>query len=308
MTQFTTENIKQLREKTGAGMMDCKKALSENNGNMEAAIDWLRQKGLSIAAKKSGRAAAEGLVAIARKDVSEAVVIELNSETDFVAKNDKFQALASGIAAVALATPGADIEGLKQAKYPATGRAVADEIVEHIGVIGENLQLRRYEKLAADVVSVYVHNAVVDGAGKIAVLVALSTKGDKEKADKLGKQVAMHIAASRPESVTVDALDPALVARERAVLTEQSRASGKPDDVIEKMIEGRIRKFYGEVVLLEQPFLIDGKTPVKQILKDAEKDVGAPISVLSFIRFQLGEGVEKKEENFAAEVAAAAGH
>lgn len=301
------ESIKNLREKTGAGMMDCKRALAENNGDMEKAIDWLRQKGLSTAAKKSGRVAAEGLVATARQGTGQAVAVELNSETDFVAKNDKFQALACGIAQVALSA-GGDLESLKAAAYPGTGRTVADEVVEHVSVIGENLQLRRYAKLSGDVVSVYVHNTVVDGAGKIAVLVALSTKGDKDKAEKLGKQIAMHIAASRPESVTVEELDPALVERERAILTEQSKASGKPDDVIQKMIEGRIRKFYGEVVLVEQPFLIDGKTPVKQILKDAEKEIGAPVTVSAFIRMQLGEGVEKKEENFAAEVAAAAGH
>lgn len=306
MTNFTTEDIKNLREKTGAGMMDCKKALSENSGDMEQAIDWLRKKGLSTAAKKSGRVAAEGLVAVVRNGISEAVVIELNSETDFVAKNDKFQTLAKSIAEVALSA-GDSLEQLKQAKYPSTGRTVEEEVVEHVSVIGENLQLRRSKKLTGDVVSVYLHNAVVDGAGKIGVLVALSTKGDKEKADKLGKQIAMHIAASRPESVNVEALDPQLVERERAVLTEQSRASGKPDDVIAKMIEGRIRKFYGEVVLLEQPFVIDGKTPVKQAIKDAEKEIGAPVTVSAFVRFQLGEGIEKKEENFAAEVAAVAG-
>lgn len=298
--------IKELREKTGAGMMDCKKALAETNGNMEEAVDWLRKKGLSAAAKKSGRIAAEGLVGIASGN-GKAAVVEINSETDFVARNDKFQAVVENVAKVAL-SGGNDVEQLKNAAYPGTGRNVGEEISELVGVIGENIQVRRVAVVSGQVIATYVHNAVAGNLGKIGILVALETTGDAEKARELGKQVAMHIAAVKPEALNIEELDPALVERERNVLTEQARASGKPDSVIEKMIEGRIRKFYGEVVLLEQPFVMDGKTPVKDVLKEAEKQIGGSVKITSYIRFTLGEGIEKKEEDFAAEVAAAAGH
>jgi elongation factor Ts len=288
--------IKELREKTGAGMMDCKTALTECDGDFEGAVDWLRKKGLSAAAKKSGRTASEGLVAVA-VDGGKGAVVEVNSETDFVAKNEQFQGLVKNIASVALEA-GADVEQLKAAAYPGTGRTVGDEVAELVGVIGENMQLRRAQEISGDVIVSYIHNSIADNLGKIGVLVAL--KGDAAKAQEIGKQVAMHVAALKPESLNVEGLDQALVERERAVLTEQARASGKPDNVIEKMIEGRIRKFYAEVVLLEQPFVIDGKTPVKDALKEAG------VEVTGYVRLTLGEGVEKKEENFAAEVAAAA--
>ncbi len=304
---FSSADIKSLRELTGAGMMDCKKALEESKGDKEAAVDWLRKKGLSAAAKKSGRVASEGLVAVSVAE-GKGAVIELNSETDFVAKNDKFQALVNTIVKVALdSDAGSDVEQLKAAKL-ANGRTVADEVVENVAVIGENIQLRRSAKVSGDVVVSYIHNSVVANAGKIGVLIAFESKGNKEAIQALGKKIAMHIAASRPESLNVESLDQSLVAREKDVLTEQARISGKPEDVIAKMIEGRIRKFYAEVVLLEQAFIMDGKTPVKQVISEAEKEIGSPIVIKSYVRFQLGEGIEKKEENFAAEVAAVAGN
>jgi elongation factor Ts len=301
MAEITAAAIKELREKTQAGMMDCKKALTESNGDMEAAVDWLRKKGLSAAAKKSGRVAAEGLIAISVSD-TKGVAIELNSETDFVAKNEKFQNLALGIAKVAFDKT-TDVEALKKTAYPGTGRNVEEEVSELVAVIGENMQLRRTAELNGDIIISYLHNAVAPGLGKIAVLVAMKTAGDKAKAAAFGKQVAMHIAATKPEALKVSELDPALVERERNILTEQARASGKTDEVIAKMIEGRVRKFYAEVVLLEQAFVIDGKTPVQQALKDAEKDIGGATEITGYIRLELGEGVEKKAENFADEVA-----
>lgn len=301
MSGITAADISKLRQTTGAGMMDCKKALAETGGEFEAAIDWLRKKGLSAAAKKSGRVAAEGLVAIAIGD-NKAAVIELNSETDFVAKNDKFQELARNVAKVALGT-GGDVEKIKAAKYPESGNDVATSIANLIGVIGENMQLRRAAEISGEIIVPYIHNAVGKNIGKVAVLVAMQTEGDKEKAADFGKQVAMHIAAIKPESLDVSDLDPALVAREKDVLSDQARTSGKPEAVIEKMIEGRIRKFYSEVVLLEQPFVMDGKTPVKDALKEAEKNIGGATKITGYVRFTLGEGVEKAEEDFAAEVA-----
>lgn len=302
MSEITAAAISKLRQSTGAGMMDCKKALTENSGDFEAAVDWLRAKGLAAAAKKSGRVAAEGLVAIA-VGAGKAAVIELNSETDFVAKNDQFQSLARNIANVALETgTAADVEKVKAAKYPAGGD-VAAAIANLVGVIGENMQLRRSAEIKGDVIVPYIHNAAGENIGKVAVLVAMQTAGDKAKASEFGKQVAMHIAAIKPESLDVADLDQALVARERDVLTEQARGSGKPDEVIAKMIEGRIRKFYSEVVLLEQPFVMDGKTPVKEALAAAEKSIGGATKITGYVRFTLGEGVEKQEEDFAAEVA-----
>lgn len=297
----TAADISKLRQSTGAGMMDCKKALSETSGDFEAAIDWLRKKGLAAAAKKSGRVASEGLVAIALGD-NKAATIELNSETDFVAKNDKFQNLARNIAEVALEV-GGDIEKIKSAKYPGSSNDVATEIANLIGVIGENMQLRRAASISGDLIVPYIHNAAGENIGKVAVLVSLKTAGDKEKAAEFGKQVAMHVAAIKPESLNVSDLDPELVSREKDVLSDQARASGKPEAVIEKMIEGRIRKFYSEVVLLEQPFVMDGKTPVKDALKEAEKNIGGATEITGYVRLTLGEGVEKEEEDFAAEVA-----
>ncbi len=301
MAEITAAAIKDLREKTGAGMMDCKKALIENAGDPEASIDWLRKKGLAAAAKKSGRVAAEGLVAIA-VGAGKAVVIELNSETDFVAKNEKFQELAKNIANVALNTT-SELEVLKETKDPATGLTIATEIANLVGVIGENMQLRRSAEIKGDVIVPYIHNAIGTNLGKVGVLVAMQTAGNKDKAAEFGRQVAMHIAAIKPESLDVTDLDPALVARERDILTDQARTSGKPEAVIEKMIDGRIRKFYSEVVLLEQAFVMDGKTAVKDALKEAEKQIGGETKITGYIRFTLGEGVEKAEEDFAAEVA-----
>jgi elongation factor Ts len=301
MAEISAAAIKDLREKTQAGMMDCKKALTECNGNMDEAIDWLRKKGLSAAAKKSGRVAAEGLVAVA-SDEKKGVVIELNSETDFAAKNDKFKNLASGIVKVAFEKT-ADVEKLKQTPYAGSANTVEQEVAELVGVVGENMQLRRAAEVSGDVVVSYIHNAAAPGLGKIGVLVAFKTAGDKAKVAAFGKQIAMHIAAARPESLNVADLDQALVERERNILIEQARASGKPEDVIQKMIEGRIRKFYAEVVLVEQAFVMDGKTPVKDALKAAEKDIGGATEIVSYVRFELGEGIEKKVEDFAAEVA-----
>lgn len=305
MAQITAALVKELREKTGGGMMDCKKALTETDGDLEAAVDWLRKKGLAAAAKKAGRTAAEGLVGVA-VDGASGAMIELNSETDFVARNDKFQKIVSDIAAIALANAG-DLDAINAADYPGTGRTVADELTQAIATIGENMSLRRAASLSVSdgVVASYIHNAVTDGLGKMGVLVALESTGDKAKLDELGKQIAMHVAAANPQSVSADDMDPEIVERERSVLREQALASGKPAEIVEKMIEGRIRKFYQEVVLMEQTFVIDGESQVKKAVKNAEAGIGAPVTVKGFVRFALGEGIEREESDFAAEVAAA---
>ncbi|WP_374298415.1 translation elongation factor Ts [Ferrovibrio sp.] len=307
MAEITAALVKDLREKTGAGMMDCKKALAETNGDLDAAIDWLRKKGLSAAAKKAGRVAAEGLVAVAIKD-NKGAIVEVNAETDFVARNPQFQTLASGIATVAL-TAGDDIAKLEAAAFPGTGRNVKDEVTQAIATIGENMTLRRAKTLSVDsgVVVAYVHSALADGLGKLGVLVALKSTGKREVLEQIGKQLAMHIAAANPQSLSTKDLDQSLVERERTVLTDQAAASGKPADIIAKMVEGRIRKFYQEVVLLEQTFVIDGETQVGKVVEKAAKDAGAPIEVTGFVRYQLGEGIEKKADDFAAEVAKMAG-
>ena len=302
----TAAAVKELREKSGAGMMDCKKALAETNGDMEAAIDWLRTKGLAAAAKKSGRVAAEGLVAVS-VDGPSGAMIELNSETDFVSRNEEFQGFASQLASLALGA--ADLDGLKAADYPDTGRNVADELTQKIAHIGENMTLRRMEGLSVGsgkVVS-YVHNAVADGLGRIGVLVALESEADAAVLDGLGKQLAMHIAATSPASVAVEDLDPALVAKERDVLIEQAKESGKPQEIAEKMVEGRLRKFYSEVVLLEQVFVIDGESKVGDVIARTAKEAGSAISLAGFRHFVLGAGIEKEESDFAAEVAAQLG-
>ncbi len=297
MAQITAALVKELREKTGAGMMDAKKALVESEGDMEAAVDWLRAKGLSKAAKKSGRTAADGLVAVALSDDGKSgAVVELNAETDFVARNGEFQAALSGIVATALDTDGS-IEALKAAPAPSGDGAVEDMIKALIGKIGENMALRRSAKLTADgAVSAYIHNAESDGMGKVGVLVALDGSGDD--LGELGRKVAMHIAATAPAAARVDELDASLVERERTVLTEEARESGKPDNVIEKMIEGRMKKFYKEVVLIEQPFVMDPDATVGKFLEDN----GATLK--GFVRFALGEGIEKADDDFAAEVEA----
>ncbi len=307
MSNITAALVKELRVASGAGMMDCKNALQENDGNLEAASDWLRTKGLAKAAKKASRIAAEGLVGIATSGTKGAV-IELNSETDFVARNDIFQSLASQIAGIALDQDG-DFDALKAADFSDTGKSVADHVTAMVGTIGENLSLRRSTGLSVDkgVVAAYVHNQIAPGLGKIGVLVALESEGDTDKLTALGRQVAMHVAATAPLAATTDDLDPAVVEHEKTILSEQARESGKPENIIEKMVEGRIRKFYEEVVLLSQTFVMDSERSVEKVLKDAESDVGAPISLKAFVRFAIGEGIEKREDDFAAEVAAAVG-
>ena len=299
----TAALVKELREKSGAGMMDCKKALAETNGDMDAAVDWLRTKGLAAAAKKSGRVAAEGLVAIAVDDIKGSVV-ELNAETDFVARNSEFQAFASTLARLALGVD--NIDGLKAADFPGTGRNVADELTQKIATIGENMSLRRMETLSVGSGSVvsYIHNATAEGLGRIGVLVALESTADKASLDGLGKQIAMHIAATSPASLSISDLDPEAVARERDVLIEQAKASGKPQEIAEKMVEGRMKKYYQEVVLLEQTSVIDGETRIADVVAKAGKDAGADIALTGFVRFNLGEGIERESTDFAAEVAA----
>ncbi len=305
MANISAQMVKELRESTGAGMMDCKSALAENNGDMEAAIDWLRKKGLSKAAKKAGRVAAEGLVGLKVAGVK-GVVVELNSETDFVARNDLFQGLVAMIADVAL-TAGTDIAAINAAK--AGSITVADAIAETIAKIGENMTLRRAAMLSVGqgAIGAYVHNSVSEGLGKIGVLVALESAGKADELAGLGRMVAMHVAATNPQAVDPSGLDPAVVAREKDVLADKFKAQGKPANVIDKIVESGLKTYYKEVCLLEQPFVHDPAKTVAQALKEAEGKVGAPIKVTGFVRYALGEGIERNETDFAAEVAAAAG-
>ncbi|WAJ30872.1 translation elongation factor Ts [Antarcticirhabdus aurantiaca] len=299
--------VKELREKTGAGMMDCKAALAETNGDMEAAIDWLRKKGIAKADKKSGRTAAEGLIGVASSG-NKAVAVEINSETDFVARNEAFQALVREVAQVALTTDGT-IDAVSAASHPTSGKSVVDTIKDAVATIGENLQLRRSAQLEVGegVVATYVHNQAADGLGKLGVLVAIESTGDKAALTAFGRQVAMHVAATNPLSLSESEIDPAVVEREKAIFSDQARQSGKPENIIEKMVEGRLRKFYEEVVLLKQNFVINPDLTVEKALKDAEKDFGAPAKIVAFSRLALGEGIEREASDFAAEVAAAAG-
>jgi elongation factor Ts len=294
--------VKDLREKTGAGMMDCKKALNEAAGDMEAAVDWLRKKGLSAAAKKSGRVAAEGLVAVASNG-SKAAIVEVNAETDFVARNEQFQSFVLQTAKMALES-GADTEALKNISLPAGG-TVAEHLTNLIATIGENMSLRRATQLSVSqgIVASYVHNALAPHLGKIGVLVALESTADAAKLQELGKQIAMHVAAARPEFLTIKDVDTKSLDRERNVLADQARASGKPEDIIAKMVEGRLRKYYEEVVLLEQIYVVDGENRIGQVIEKAGKALGAPIKLTGFARYQLGEGIEKAQDDFAAEVA-----
>jgi elongation factor Ts len=296
---ITATMVKDLRDKTGAGMMDCKAALNETAGDMEAAVDWLRAKGLAKAAKKAGRVAAEGLIGLAT-EAKQAALVEVNSETDFVARNDTFQKMASGIAKAALVAKG-DLDKLAKSKFPGGGTSVADTVKEMIGTIGENMTLRRTAYLAAKngAVASYMHNMMAPGLGKIGVIVALESTGDAEQLNTFGKQVAMHIAAANPQAVDIDSLDKSLIERERAVLTEQAKESGKPAPVIEKMVEGRLRKFYEEVVLLAQAFVHDPDTTVAKAVAAAEKAAGAPIKITGFYRFALGEGVDRESDETA---------
>ena len=304
MANITAALVKTLRDKTGAGMMDCKKALTETGGDVEEAVDWLRTKGLSTAAKKAGRVAAEGLVGVA-VDGKSGAVVEVNAETDFVARNEDFQAFVRNVTELAL-NSGGSLNGLVAADYPGTGRNVADELTHQIATIGENMALRRTEGLSVDngVVVPYVHSALASGIGKIGVIVALESEGDTGALEALGKQLAMHIAAARPLFVAVSDIDEGSLARERDVLSAQARESGRPEEIIEKMVEGRMRKYYEEVALLEQVFVIDNETKVSKVLETASKDLGSSISLKGFVRYTLGEGIEKVEENLADEVAA----
>ncbi len=304
---ITAQMVKELRDKTGVGMMDCKTALQENDGDIEAAIDWLRTRGLAKAAKKAGRVAAEGLIGIAEGD-GKATIVELNAETDFVARNDQFQALVSAVAAAALGTDGT-LAAVMAAELADTGKTVEAAITDAVATIGENMTLRRSDLLSVEsgVVASYVHSAAAPGLGKIGVIVGLESAGDKAKLSALGRQIAMHIAAASPLAVDVGDLDAAIVERERAVFAEQARESGKPDNIIEKMVEGRLRKFYEESVLLKQTFVIDGENSVEAVLQSAEADIGAPVRIAGFVAYRLGEGVERQESDFAAEVAAAVG-
>ncbi len=307
MTEITASLVKELRDKTGVGMMDCKQALRENDGDLEAAVDWLRKKGMAAADKKSGRIAAEGLIGVAIKG-NVGALVEVNAETDFVSRNDVFQAYVRTVTGLALEN-GDDLSSLLAGECPESGRSVEEELTHLIATIGENMSLRRAARLQVEdgVMASYIHNSVVPSMGRIGVLVGLSSPGDKEKLSDLGKQVAMHVAAANPQSVSQDDLDPELIERERAILVEQARASGKPEDIIGKVVEGRLRKFFEEVVLLDQTFVIDGESKVSQTIAEAAKDMGAEVTITGFMRFVLGEGVERKEEDFAAEVAAAAG-
>ena len=305
MTQVSAAMIKELRGKTGAGMMDCKKALEESEGDIEAAVDWLRTKGLAAAAKKAGRVAAEGLVAVIAEG-NKGAVVEVNSETDFVARNDQFQDFARTMSGLVQASGTGDLDALQAQAYPNSERNVGEELTHMIAPIGENMSLRRAETLSVNegVVTSYVHSAAAPGLGRIGVLVALESSGDQGQLADLAKQVAMHVAAASPQSVSTDDLDPESVERERAVLTEQARDSGKPEEIIAKMVEGRLRKFYQDVVLTEQTWVIDGETKVAKVLEQAGKDLGAPVKVAGFVKYVLGEGIEREETDFAAEVAA----
>ncbi len=301
---ISAAQVKELRDLTGAGMMDCKAALTETNGNIEEAVDWLRKKGISKADKKAGRTAAEGLIGV-DSGVREAAIVEVNSETDFVARNEQFQEIVRNVGKVALAY--GTTEAVAAAKYPGSDKSVADTIKDAVGTIGENMSFRRSAKLTVPhgAVATYVHNAVADGLGKLGVLVAIETTGNEHAANAFGRQVAMHVAATNPLALTAEQIDPAAVEREKAIFADQARQSGKPEAIIEKMVEGRMRKFYEEVVLLKQAFVLNPDITVEQALKDAEKEIGAPAKISAYLRFALGEGIEKEETDFAAEVAAA---
>ena len=294
--------IKKLREATGCGIADCNKALAENEDSFEKSVDWLRKKGLSAAVKKGGRVTSEGVVAVYGEG-KKACVIELNSETDFVARNDKFQKFAADLAKAAFGQ-GSDIEKYKAAPYPGKSHSTDEEVKNQIGVIGENINLRRVDNIEVKEGKVvdYIHNTVAPGMGKIAVLIALESKADESKLEELGKQIAMHIAATKPESLDIDSLDQEKLNRETDVLKDQARASGKPENIIDKMIQGRIRKYYEEVVLLEQNFVMDDKKKIKNVIADFSKE-NSETKISEFRLFVLGEGIEKKEDDFAAEVA-----
>ncbi|GGO90462.1 translation elongation factor Ts [Stakelama pacifica] len=306
MAEITAAAVKELRERSGAGMMDCKKALNEANGDMEAAVDWLRTKGLAAAQKKSSRTAAEGLIGIAVAGPSGAAV-EVNSETDFVAKNDQFQNFVREVTQLVLAE-GDDLDALKNAEMP-SGTTVQDALTNNIATIGENQSIRRAKKLKVSQGAVipYVHNAVADGLGKIGVLVALESDAGVDVLEPLGKQIAMHIAAAFPLAMHAEDLDQDVIARERAVAMEKAQESGKPAEIVEKMVDGAVKKFAKENALLSQLFVMDNKTAIADVVAKAGKDAGTTITLKDYVRFQLGEGIEREESDFAAEVAATAG-
>ncbi len=307
MAEITASLVKDLRGKTSAGMMDCKKALTETGGDLEAAVDWLRKNGLSVAAKKAGRIAAEGLVAITAGGTAGAVA-EINAETDFVARNEQFQKFCKTVVELALANDG-QLEDVLSSGYPGNGRTVAEELNHNIATIGENMSLRRTAALTVKegVVAGYVHNAAAPDLGRIGVLVALSSSADVEALLALGKNLAMHVAASNPQAIDEESLDPALVARERQILVDQAKESGKPEDIIEKMVDGRMRKFFQEAVLLHQAFVMDTDKTIKKVLAEASEAMGAPVRLTGFECFHLGEGIEKTTADFASEVKEAAG-
>jgi elongation factor Ts len=301
MAEVSASLVKTLREKTGAGMMDCKKALAETAGDIEKAQDWLRKQGLASAAKKAGRIAADGVIALSASD-NDAALVEVNSETDFVARNPEFQAFAKQVADIARTTKG-DVEAIKAAKLGSG--TVADELTRLISTIGENLSVRRAAAMNVPngVVASYVHLPTAPGIGKIGVLVGLESSGNHEVLKPVAKQIAMHVAAANPQWATIEQVDKGALDRERAILADQAKASGKAENVIAKMVEGRLRKFYEETVLTEQVFVVDNETKIRKVLEDAGKQAGAPVALRGFVRFALGEGVERKESDFAAEVA-----
>ncbi len=303
MAEISASLVKELREKTGAGMMDCKRALDETKGDLEQAVDWLRKKGLSAAAKKAGRIAAEGLIAVAVSGKAGAIV-EVNSETDFVARNETFQNFAKAVAQIALEKSG-DLDKILAAPFPGSPRIVQDELTHMIATIGENMSLRRAGALSVDdgVVVAYVHNAAAPGLGRIGVLVALEGTGAKDKLESLGRNLAMHVAATNPVAVNREGVDASLLDRERDILAAQARESGKAEDIIAKMVEGRLRKFYEDSVLLEQVYVIDTETKVGKAIEAAAKEIGGKVHVAGFLRFALGEGVERRQQDFAAAVA-----
>jgi len=295
MAEITADLIKRLRETTGAGMMDCKKALNESGGNFDNSVDWLRKKGLAAAQKKAGRVAAEGLVAVVVEG-GRGAVVEVNSETDFVARNDKFQGFVAAVAKLAVHSK--DLQDLTAKPLPGEGKTVADRLTDLVATIGENMSLRRMAALSAGtgVVASYVHSALAPGLGKIGVLVALESAGDKAKLAALGKQLAMHVAAANPQALSIEAIDKSVIERERAVLTDKAKASGRPEMVVGKMVEGGLRKFFEDVALLEQTYVIDGESKIKDVIEKAGKDVGAPVKVTGFVRMALGEGIERAKE------------
>ena len=306
MTNVSAQMVKTLREKTGAGMMDCKKALGETSGNIEEAVDWLRKKGLSAAAKKADRVAAEGLVAFAVKEGAGAL-IEVNAETDFVSRNEAFQDFASSLANLVL-EHGDNIYALKNIAYPGTGRDVEEQLTHNIATIGENMAIRRAVRVeGADLVVPYMHNSIAGNLGRIGVLISIKSDAEVSELEILGKQLAMHVAATAPQALSVAELDPISVEREKNVLTEQAKASGRPEEIIEKMVDGRLKKFYQEVVLLEQTFVIDNETKISAVIEKKANELGKQVELTGFHRISLGEGIEKNEADFASEVVATLG-